>query len=193
MESDQPLDLSEAFPESFRTDVRTVLEALPKATDQLHRSPDDIAFITLTGERLRIPMRIYAPEPDWSWVESLPPIEQSIVGSLYTRHHDGHVRERAFAHISALNEAWVAPFVIQLLGEYVIELVERAALQLEGQPKPGYAQFVRENPNFLRLTIDRATSYWNEYYRQRFRKREDYPAFRAIDRLTKWSLSDTAA
>jgi len=45
----------------------------------------------------------------------------------------------------------------------------------------------------LRLTTDRATSYWNEYYRQRFWSRDEYPAFRAIATLTRWLSSDTVA
>jgi hypothetical protein len=184
MESDQTPDLSEAFPRSLRSSVRVVLGTLLDGAHLQQRSPDDIGIITLGGDQLRIPARIYNPEPDWTWVRSLGPIEQSIVACMYTRHHDGHVRERALAHISTLNEAWVAPFVIQLLGEYVIELVEQAASLLEQQPKSACALFLRENPDFLHLTTDRATSYWNEYYRQRFRKREDYPALRAIATLT---------
>jgi hypothetical protein len=62
----------------------------------------------------------------------------------------------------------------------MFELVEQAASLLEQQPKSAYALFLRENPDFLRLTTNRATSYWNEYYR----KREDYPALRAIATLT---------
>jgi hypothetical protein len=73
----------------------------------------------------------------------------------------------------------VAPFIIQLLGEYVIEVVERAAAVVEEASSPAFALFVQENPSFLDLTIARATSSWNAYYRQRFRRREECPAFPA--------------
>jgi len=85
-----------------------------------------------------------------------------------------------------------APFIIQLLGEYVIELVERAASLIESAPKAGYVAFARENPDFLRLTTQRAASYWNAYYRGRIRKRADYPAFPALATLIAWSSSETA-
>ena len=85
-----------------------------------------------------------------------------------------------------------APFIIQLLGEYVIELVERAASLIESAPKAGYVAFARENPDFLRLTTQRAASYWNVYYRGRIRKRADYPAFPALATLIAWSSSETA-
>jgi hypothetical protein len=185
MESEPTRDLSEAFPNHLRPTVRTVLGMLPDGT-HVQSSPDDIGVITLSGDRLRIPARIYDPEPDWSLVRSLGSVEQSIVACLYTRHHDGHVRERALTHISRFDEAWVAPFIIQLLGEYVIELIEQVASLLEKHVMPSYIPFVRENPAFLKLTTDRATSYWNEYYRQRFRRREDYPAVRALAALTTW-------
>ena len=114
-------------------------------------------------------------------------------GYYNTRHHDGYVRERALAHLPPVEEPWMAPFVIQLLGEYVIELVERAATLIEGPPNPAFVVFLRENAGFLGLTAQRAASYWNEYHRRRFRKREEYPAFPAIATLLRWRSSDMAA
>jgi len=89
-------------------------------------------------------------------------------------------------------ESWAAPFIIQLLGEYVIELVERAASMIEGGPKAGYVAFARENPDFMRLTTHRATSYWNVYYRGRIPNRADYPAFSSLATLIASSSSETS-
>src|SRR5262249_1237036 len=116
MDSDPVPDLSESFPSSLRPGFRAVLGRLPHGAYVRRRSPRDSGFITVGGERLRIPDRLYDPEPDWSWVRSLGSIEQSMVGCLYTRHHDGYVRERALARLVAPDEEWAAPFVIQLLG-----------------------------------------------------------------------------
>lgn len=194
MESNQAPDLTQAFPDRLSPSVRAVLEATfaPGPFTQ-ERSQGDIGVIRLGGQRLLIPARIYNPEPEWAFVRSLGGIEQSIAACLFTRHHDGRVRERALGEIPVSVESWVAPFIIQLLGEYVIELVERAASLIEAGPKAGYVVFARENPDFLSLTAQRATSYWNAYYRRRIRKREDYPAFPALAMLIKWSLSETAA
>src|SRR4051812_28754739 len=183
MEAKQNPDFTEAFPAGLSVRVRAVLEATSLGPSAQKRSPDDIGPIALNGQRLRIPARIYNPEPDWAIVRSLGDVERSIAACLFTRHHDGRVRERALTQVPVCVEPWAAPFVVQLLGEYVIELVERAAFLIEGTPQAGYVAFARENPDFVRLTTQRATSYWNAYYRDRIRKRADYPAFPALARL----------
>lgn len=43
-----------------------------------------------------------------------------------------------------------------------------------------YREFVIENAAFLRLTKQRAVSYWACYYRRQFPRKEDYPGFRLI-------------
>ena len=193
MEPNQAPDFTEAFPDGLSARVRAVLEATSLGPSTQKRSQDDIGPITLNGQQLRIPARIYNPEPDWAIVRSLGDVERSIAACLFTRHHDGRVRERALTRVPVSVEPWAAPFVIQLLGEYVIELVERAASLIEGAPKAGYVAFARENPDFLRLTTQRATSYWNAYYRDRIRKRANYPAFPALATLIRWSSSEPAA
>jgi hypothetical protein len=184
-------DLTEAFPESLRSHVREVLAVLP--TSGQPRSPDDIGAITLHGKPLRIPARIYRPEPEWREIDSLPAVEQLIAACLYTRHHDGYVRQRALERAITIDETWVAPFVLQFLGEYVLELVTRVAAVLTGPPRLAFVTFLRENPGFLDLTTQRATSYWNEYHRTQFWRREDYPAFVALMTLRRWLSGDTAA
>lgn len=191
MEPSHAPDFTEAFPEGLSARVRAVLEAASLEPSMQKRSQHDIGPITLNGQQLQIPARIYNAEPDWPIVRSLGDVERAIAACLFTRHHDGHVRERALAQIPMSVESWAAPFIIQLLGEYVIELVERAASLIEGAPKAGYVAFARENPDFLHLTSQRAASYWNAYYRGRVRKRADYPAFPALATLTRWSSSET--
>jgi hypothetical protein len=191
MEPNQAPDFTQAFPDGLAARVRAVLEATSLGRSAQKRSQHDIGPITLNGKQLRIPARIYNPEPARTIVRSLGDVERSIAACLFTRHHDGHVRERALTQIPVSVESWVAPFIIQLLGEYVIELVERAASLIEGAPTAGYVAFARENPDFLRLTSQRATSYWNAYYREGIRTRADYPAFPPLARLIRWSSSET--
>jgi hypothetical protein len=182
--------LVEAFPPTLEPHVRAVVAIMPTPSHQ--RSPDDIAQIALNGHPLRIPARIYHPELRSSDIASLSQTERSIAACLYTRHHDGHVRQRALSNALDIDEVWATPFVVQLLGEYVIELVEMVAVAVKGPAKTSFVVFLRENPSFLELTSERATSYWNEYYRSRFQRREDYPALSAIATLREW-LSRSAA
>lgn len=49
--------------------------------------------LTVTGERVDIPYRIYNPEPAAEVADALPAIERDVLACLYTRHHDGYVRQ----------------------------------------------------------------------------------------------------
>jgi hypothetical protein len=177
-------DLTEAFPGDLRLQVHAVILAMPPS--DYPRTPDDIGPITLDGRRLRIPDRIYNPELPQGLFDSLSALEGFIAACLYTRHHDGHVRQRALMRVIDIDEAWAAPFLLQMLGEYVLELVEIAANAVSGPRKDMCVAFVRENPAFLELTTHRATSYWNAYFRGKFRNRDDYPALKAITNLNGW-------
>ena len=177
-------DLIDAFPPHLKSHVRSVISIMPPATHP--RSPDDIGPITVDGRPMRIPARIYHPEPAPSGVESLAPLERSILACLYTRHHDGHVRQRALESAIDIDEVWAAPFVLQMLGEYVLELIQIVADAVKSRRRDEYLQFLRENPAFLELITQRATSYWNEYFRTMFRNREDHPALSAIKTLREY-------
>jgi hypothetical protein len=77
----------------------------------------------------------------------------------------------------------VAPFVVQLLGEYVVQIVLAVRCGLADIDVPGtainraYGRFAATNPAFLGLTYQRAASYWNCYYRNLFVDRRTYPSF----------------
>ena len=163
--------------------MRLALSAVMPGAEAERSNLDDVGPITLNGKPLRMPIRVYGPEPDWAAVQSRGNLDASLIGCGYSRHHDGFVRERALAHIGTLDEPWVAPFVVQLLGEYVIEIAERAASAAGDPPRPSFVAFVRQNPDFLDLTTARATSYWNEYYRRRFTSKSSYPPLIALARL----------
>lgn len=142
--------------------------------------------LNFEGETLEIPDRIYNEIPSRD-IERLAPASRAAAGCIYTRHHDGHVRQRALELVLSHDASWSAPFVVALLGEYVVEIcadIERFLRDgLDGFPETarGIGQFVDSNPNFMALTRARAVSYWAEYYRLDFLRMETYPALRALD------------
>ena len=81
----------------------------------------------------------------------MTPHQQLIAGCIYSRHGDGHVRERSIARIIGSSQPWVVPYVLQPLGEYVVEICElicaRAPLCA-----PAYQDFAQANGAFLTLT-----------------------------------------
>lgn len=142
-----------------------------------------IGSITLRGQALAIPNRIYLPEPGSAGGQG---DEQLVRACLYTRHHDGFVRERQLQHLlGAEAPIWVLPFVVRLLGEYVIEIVERIAAQADGATSPSAIEFASENTQFLHLTRQRAASAWACYYRSRFRRFSEYPAARVLHAMQR--------
>lgn len=52
----------------------------------------------------------------------LAPSARTVLDCLFTKHHDGYVREKYLRAVINAQFAWVPPFVIQLLGEYVVQI-----------------------------------------------------------------------
>lgn len=87
------------------------------------------------------------------------------------------------------------PFVVQLVGEYVIDIVADIERSLDlGPSSPAaavYGRFVADNGAYFDLTSQRVTSYWNCYQRSRYPVRRPasgsefdvYPGFSLIESL----------
>ena len=106
---------------------------------------------------------------------------------LGTRHCDGHVREACVRQLMHADHPWVLPFVVQLVGEYVVEIVQVVLDALPGVSATSYTAFVRDNPGFIATTRRRATSYWDCYYRRRYPALRDYPGVLALDFIERMS------
>jgi len=142
----------------------------------------------VTGEEVLIPSRIYNPAP--RRLGLFRTTNGLISDCLYSRHCDGHIRQRRLVSLLRADEAWVVPFVIQLLGEYVVEIL--AALQASGDVLRGaqYTEFSEQNPEFVARTKSRIVSYWDCYYRRQFPMISEYPGFLAAERLGWWKPND---
>jgi hypothetical protein len=173
-----------AFPAALTEDVRAVARSLPWSRLQ----PKGSVTVRVGDEQLAIPGRIYNPEPATSPAQLLPPAQAKILHCLYTRHHDGYTRQRHLTQIISHTDPWIVPFVVQLIGEYVLQIVITikeglADLDLPGSPHhQAYGQFTASNPGFVFLTSQRVTSYWNCYYRNRY-PHQYYPGRILIDSL----------
>jgi hypothetical protein len=180
--------LQTAFPRSIAAEVDATLQVIPAA--QLPPSEHDIGPVRLHGEVLRVPCRIYSPEPDGLSAATLSDRQRLILACLYTRHHDGHVREKYLGQVLHSEEAWVPPFVLQLVGEYVLEIILVVASQIDCLRTDRYAEFAADNPGFLSLTRQRIISYWNCYFCREFPHFGHHPAFRLLKVLGWWGKRD---
>lgn len=102
---------------------------------------------------------------------------------LGTRHYDGHIREQCVRRLLDVDEKWAAPYVVQLLGEYVIEVIQPIHERFLGGVEARYLAFFKENARYCEYLECRAISYWNEHYRSRYPKHKDYPAVKALAAL----------
>lgn len=147
--------------------------------------------VDVQGEIVAIPSRMYNEEPEADWERPLTATPRMMLHCLYARHSDGWVRQRHLEPIMTSNEPWVVPFVVQLAGEYVLEILETIGEGLPDLSAPGsacrrlYGEFIVRNPAVFARMERRVVSYWACYYRTKYEVFGTYPgsvlmeAFRA--------------
>ena len=144
-------------------------------------SPDSIGPIRLNGEELSIPFRVYFLEPEPDCSSGLTNVQQLILNAILSRSHNGYVREKCVRKLLQSDEPWIPPFVLQLLGEYVLPIIRVVEDHSSVLKRSEYRDFVIENPAFFELLKQRIRSYWNCYYRGIFPRLSDYPAFQIAE------------
>lgn len=188
-----------AFPKNLRADIKVVLEIIPfndhdvKLCDgNTHTIADfiseDSIRVKLENEDIDIPYRVYFNEPNVESEKTLNVKQQTILNCIYTRHHDGHVRERRLQQLVECGEIWLIPYTVQLLGEYVYEILQVIDEHVNSQTLNQYAVFAKTNPIYWLQTENRMISYWNEYYRRRFLKLKKYLGYEIVKRIKKQIL-----
>ncbi|WP_327064504.1 hypothetical protein [Kitasatospora sp. NBC_01302] len=177
--------LTAAFPADLADDVQAVLAVAPAP---LHRPVGQFSVL-VRGEQLAIPERIYNDEPPPEAVAALSLRQRRVLHCLYSRHCDGRVRQRHLAQVLGSADPWVIPFVVQLVGEYVLEILVDITHGLRGLGVPGdgfrhaYSEFIVANPAFFARTQRRVVSYWSCYYRNAYQSFQGYPGCTLVDLL----------
>jgi hypothetical protein len=165
-------DLLRAFPSSVRDDVLAMVSVLP---ENLHGGRP--FKVRVNGETIEIPTRVYHNTASIG-MRKLTGTQRHLLSCILTRHSDGYVRQNNLEQIISCSHPWVPAYVIQLLGEYVVEILQLIDARLK-ELEPGvYRAFLLANPAFLALTEQRVISYWDCFYRTR--KRDDYVGFRVL-------------
>jgi hypothetical protein len=150
--SSSNLNLVEAFPSAVRADALVAISALPEV------STTSYSFSVSVGpETLTIPYRIYH---DVTLIQSreLTETQGGLLSCLLTRHHDGFVREQHLRKILGSMDAWIPPFVVQLVGEYVVEMIGEVREGLDRLNPDPYGSFLRQNPAFYQLIPNSSNS-----------------------------------
>ena len=113
--------LTEAFPNKLCADVMRLAAVLDPPAGLATSEP---FAVTCDGDPIQIPHRIYRPAISDAAFASLSLEDKLIAACWFTRHHDGHVRERFLRTFPAFDRSWIVAYVVILCGEYVAELLE---------------------------------------------------------------------
>jgi hypothetical protein len=119
--------LAMGFPRALGDDVAAVQPVIRGTIDLRGR-----VEATVSGEQVAFAHRLYNPEPSGERVAALTSTQRLIAHCVYSRHHDGHVRQRHCEQIVRSTAAWVPPYVVRLVGEYVVEIIEMIRDKLGG-------------------------------------------------------------
>ncbi len=170
------------FPKSMSADVAIVSSIIPAA----ELAPRIGESLTVNNEILQICSRMYSPEVQESDIQRLNDQQKLILDCIYSRHNDGFIREKHLKNILLNQTPWTTPYVVLLLGEYILEIDKLISDDLLKNDKLGlYKTFVLENPRFWEKTKARVISYWNEYYRTMFKYKEDYAGMQVVQLIEK--------
>ncbi|MFD0561762.1 hypothetical protein ACFQ2M_06755 [Kitasatospora saccharophila] len=192
-----PFDRSDplitAFPVELAGDAEAVLAVMPPS----RLRPAASFSVVVEGQQVTIPGRLYNDEPPPDAMGSLSSRQRQLLHCLYSRHCDGMVRQRHLAKVVDSTDPWVVPFVVQLVGEYVLEILVDVCDGLRDLATPGtrghvaYGQFIVDNPAFFARIQRRVVSYWSCYYRSAYSSFRGYPGSTLLD-LLRSAASDRA-
>ncbi len=180
--------LTNRFPPQLNEDMMTIENTLNLSS--MHRSYMPFE-ISLENNILIIPTRIYTDEGQLDNLNKLTIRQKEMVFCLFSRHHDGFVREKCLKELFASKNLFVIPYILQLLGEYVIEIIEVIYQHREEINHDNLIIYILENPEHYEKTKQRVYSYWDCYYRMAYPKYKrgvkpkgetylDYPGIRMI-------------
>ena len=172
-----------AFPFGMSCLAHEAASELSPCVDDTYRQRSEP--IDVTGQMIAIPRRLHfvGLSAGSDRLGNLNPASRCLI----TRATDGHLRQQALRSVIDHQSAWVAPFVVMLLGEYVIEIVEDIRDALPVLDQSVYANLVRENRQTVRRLRARATSYWDAYHRRQYPEKRDYPGLQALHEMETWA------
>lgn len=182
-----------AFPAELSGEVAAVLTIMPAAGF----GPVGPLPVVVEGRPVSVPGRLYHDEPSAEAVASLSARQRQLLHCLYSRHHDGRVRQRHLAEVVGSAEPWVVPFVVRSVGEYVVEILVVIREGLRELVVPGseghlaYGRFIVDNPAFFARIQRQVVSYWNCYYRSAYSSFRGYPGCTVLE-LLRSAASDRA-
>ncbi|MBQ9746279.1 MAG: hypothetical protein IJW21_05605 [Clostridia bacterium] len=120
----------------------------------------------LCGEYVQVPYRIYFSECTEEQLCRLGSAQRAIYHCIFSRSHDGFVRER---HLKELFAAGVPdfalPYVVKSGEDYVVEILQTVYSLFAGKDLADLRKFCGRNIKNVQTCHSRMMSYRQEYYR----------------------------
>lgn len=166
------------------SEIHEILDKVPLVASII---PQTAFKVIINEELLYIPERIYHEEPDPVFLNRLTPLQSNILYCFFTRHHNGLLREKYLRKIMSCgyDNSWVIPYLIRILGEYVVEILQVIDENINVVNTQMIKNFIYENSTFFKTTESRVISYWNEYYRHLYPQKENYVGFKILNYLNE--------
>lgn len=179
--------IKSAFPSYLSNDIERLFKT--RNWDIAWINDSQPFTVTVNNELLQIPNRVNLIEE--SLVNATE--EDSILYCYLTRHSDGFIREKYLRKIIRLNNEWVIPYVMKLLGEHISEILEVIYDELENLDPEMYRNFIKNNISFYNLTKGRMAAYYGRYYRsyiprEKSRSRKNYVGFKILKYINRHFL-----
>ena len=183
-----------AFPFRIKRELEKVIDILP--FDEHHTTnyynqeyavsqllSKDNFVVDVDKEKIQIPYRVYLNKPQHEKIKQLNQTQKDIFNCIYSRHHNGRIRQESLENLNNRYSYWITPYRIQLLGEYVYEIIETLSIQLDNTVIDNCKRFLAENPTIAKRTKDRIVSYYGIYYSWNHPKFKDYLGKTIFDQI----------
>lgn len=168
----------QGFPKELKKEALLVSNKMLENT--WHRSgliiSTDTSIWQITKEEsVCFPYRIYLSDSIDDLNASFSPVQKLIYHCIFTRSNNGYIREN---HTEALLKCetpyWAVPYILKVCDEYVVEILELVYSQLSKNDTSMYKNFCKLNIRKFLHSHNRMISYWNEFYRYKYPKYNDY-------------------
>lgn len=156
--------------------------------------------VNLDRDIVTLPTRIYVDSNQLNKINNLSEIQKEMAYCFFSRHHDGFVREKCLKEFVTSNNLFAAPYIVQLLGEYVIEIIDIIYKNWDLINKNNILSFISENPLYFEKTQQRVYSYWDCFYRHAYprykrsqgnkRSHMDYPGIKVLQLINKLTKNE---
>lgn len=189
--------LKKYFPTFLSADVEKVISIMP-LTDEIfvesfgNRYKIENAIhsenveIKLHSETIVLTGRICFAEPKPELENNLTTTQKQILNCIYTRHFDGYIRERRLKNLINIDHEWVLPFKLQLLGEFVIEILFELDKHITDGNIKLYKRLTLDNKKFWKQTKSRMVSWWDADYRHpNYKNIKSYIGYKIMKRINK--------